>query len=95
MDYSKLNDKTGCILRLKDSDEEVVMISWGSYEFKDDHYTIFNFLKYDIIVEIDTYSTNKSYVKRLIKEGIITEDWEFDLEKIKTFAKKYHKNISQ
>ena len=79
----------------KETDEELIFvrIEYGSKQGKQD-YTIYKFIKEDIVVEISGYNLLKNHVKFLYKNKVFDLNGKLNLSKIKSLKAKFDEDIT-
>jgi len=79
----------------KETEEELIFIrvEYGSKQGKED-YTIYKFIKEDIVVEVSGYNLLKNLVKFLYKNKVFDLEGNLDLDKIELLKTKFDENIT-
>ena len=67
----------------------------GTYNYRNDDYTIYKFLEQDIIVEISTYTFWKSHIKFLLENKVFDVNGNLNITEIELLKTKFDENITE
>ena len=67
----------------------------GTYNYRNDDYTIYKFLGQDIIVEISTYTFWKSHIKFLLENKVFDVNGNLNITEIELLKTKFDENITE
>ena len=97
LSYEKKSNGTELVVyKLNSKDELFTAIFYpGEVEDKNDNYYKLLFINEDMSLEYSRAYWNKSLIKWLLEQGVLSEEGEINKDKLEVFIKKYDENISE